>query len=212
MITVKPYFYIKRVLDFIFALILLIITSLIMFITAIAIKIEDPKGPVLFKQDRPGRHTKVFKVNKFRTMMVATKKNGVKLSDKERLTKIGVLLRKTSIDELPQLFNILKGEMSFIGPRPLLVKYIPFYTEDEMKRHNVLPGISGWAQVNGRNAIGWKDKFLYDIEYVENFSFKMDIKILFLTIYKIFKSSDIMVDALPDLDVERKKTYHLEEI
>ncbi len=209
---VKPYFYVKRVIDFLFALILLIITSPIMLIAAIAIKAEDPKGPVLFRQDRPGRYAKIFKVNKFRTMMVATEKNGVKLSDKDRLTKVGRLLRKTSVDELPQLFNILKGEMSFIGPRPLLVKYLPYYTEEEMKRHDVLPGISGWAQVNGRNAINWNEKFLYDIEYVENFSLIMDIKILFLTIYKIFKSSDIMVDALPDLDVERKEAYQMEEI
>ena len=185
---VKPYFYVKRVIDFLFALILLIITSPIMLIAAIAIKAEDPKGPVLFRQDRPGRYAKIFKVNKFRTMMVATEKNGVKLSDKDRLTKVGRLLRKTSVDELPQLFNILKGEMSFIGPRPLLVKYLPYYTEEEMKRHDVLPGISGWAQVNGRNAINWNEKFLYDIEYVENFSLIMDIKILFFTIYKIFKS------------------------
>ena len=209
---VKPYFYVKRVIDFLFALILLIITSPIMLIAAIAIKAEDPKGPVLFRQDRPGRYAKIFKVNKFRTMMVATEKNGVKLSDKDRLTKVGRLLRKTSVDELPQLFNILKGEMSFIGPRPLLVKYLPYYTEEEMKRHDVLPGISGWAQVNGRNAINWNEKFLYDIEYVENFSLIMDIKILLLKINKIYKSSDIMVDALPDLDVERKEAYQLEEI
>ncbi|MGF7184770.1 lipopolysaccharide/colanic/teichoic acid biosynthesis glycosyltransferase [Desulfitispora alkaliphila] len=200
---VKPYLYIKRILDFIFALALLIIASPVMVLAAVAIKVEDPKGPVLFRQERPGKDTRIFKVNKFRTMMVATEKKGKKLSDKERLTKTGKFLRKSSVDELPQLINILKGEMSFIGPRPLLVKYLPYYTDQEKRRHEVLPGISGWAQVNGRNTISWNDKFRYDIEYIEKVSLIFDIKILFLTIYKIFKSSNISVDALPDLDEER---------
>lgn len=205
---VKPYLYIKRVLDFIFALVLLIIASPIMVLAAIAIKVEDPKGPVLFRQERPGKDTRIFTVNKFRSMMVAIEKNGKKLSDKERLTKTGKFLRKSSVDELPQLLNILKGEMSFIGPRPLLVKYLPYYTDKEKKRHEVLPGMSGWAQVNGRNTISWNDKFRYDIEYVEKASLILDIKILFLTVYKVFKSSNISVDALPDLDEERSnKTF-----
>lgn len=204
MATKSPYMHVKRISDFVFALILLVITSPIMACAAIAIKVEDPKGPILFRQDRPGKHGQIFRVNKFRSMMVATVKNGRQLSDKERLTKTGKFLRKTSVDELPQLINILKGEMSFIGPRPLLVKYLPFYTNEEMKRHEVLPGISGWAQVNGRNTISWNDKFRYDIEYVNKVSLRLDVKILFLTIYKIIKRSNVTVDALPDLDVERK--------
>ena len=203
MYTIKPYLCLKRILDFVVALIIFAGTLPVMVVVAIAIKLEDPTGPVLFRQDRPGLYGKIFRLNKFRTMTVVTEKDGRRLSDKERLTRVGRFLRKTSIDELPQLINILKGEMSFIGPRPLLVKYLPFYTDEEKKRHEVLPGISGWAQVNGRNNISWDEKFKYDIEYVEQISLKMDVKILFLTIYKIFKRSDVSVDALPDLDVER---------
>ena len=200
------YLYVKRILDFISAFILLIVTLPIMILTAIAIKLEDPKGPILFRQNRPGKDAKIFKVNKFRTMIVDTEINGRKLSDKERLTKAGLILRKTSIDELPQLLNILRGEMSFIGPRPLLVKYLPYYTAGEMKRHDVLPGISGWAQVNGRNAISWEQKFKLDLEYVENISLIFDIKIMFLTVYRIFKGSDIGLNSLLDLDYERKQS------
>lgn len=200
------YLYVKRILDFISAFILLIITLPIMILAAIAIKLEDPKGPILFKQNRPGKDAKIFKVNKFRTMIVDTEINGRKLSDKERLTKTGLILRRTSIDELPQLLNILRGEMSFIGPRPLLVKYLPYYTAWEMKRHDVLPGISGWAQVNGRNAISWEQKFKLDLEYVENISLIFDMKIMFLTVYRIFRRSDIGLNSLLDLDYERKQS------
>ena len=189
MYTIKPYLCLKRILDFVVALIIFAGTLPVMVVVAIAIKLEDPTGPVLFRQDSTGLYGKIFRLNKFRTMTVVTEKDGRRLSDKERLTRVGKFLRKTSIDELPQLINILKGEMSFIGPRPLLVKYLPFYTDEEKKRHEVLPGISGWAQVNGRNNISWDEKFKYDIEYVEQISLKMDVKILFLTIYKIFKRS-----------------------
>lgn len=199
------YLHIKRFLDFIFAFILLIITLPVMILAAIAIKLEDPKGPVLFRQSRPGKDAEIFKVNKFRTMITDTGINGKKLSDKERLTRTGIILRKTSVDELPQLLNILRGEMSFIGPRPLLVKYLPYYTAKEMKRHDVLPGISGWAQVNGRNAISWEQRFELDLEYVRNVSLVFDIKIIFLTIYKIFKGSNIEVDSILDLDNEREQ-------
>ncbi|NMB34239.1 MAG: sugar transferase [Clostridium sp.] len=205
MLKGDTYLPVKRVLDFVFAFILLIITSPIMILASVAIKLADQKGPILFSQDRPGKNMEIFKVNKFRTMMVDTERDGRKLTDKERLTKVGLILRKTSIDELPQLLNILKGEMSFIGPRPLLVKYLPYYSEEEIRRHNVLPGISGWAQVNGRNAIGWEQKFKLDIEYVENISLFFDIKIIFLTVYKTFKRSNIEVDSIPDLDAERKQ-------
>ncbi|MGB9975793.1 sugar transferase [Thermovenabulum sp.] len=183
--------YIKRILDFIFAVILLIIASPIMLLAAIAIKIEDPKGPVLFTQKRPGKDAKIFTIYKFRTMKVETEKDGRKLTDFERMTKVGSFLRKASIDELPQLFNIIRGEMSFIGPRPLLVDYLKYYSKEQMRRHEVLPGISGWAQVNGRNAITWEEKFNYDIWYVDNLSFLVDLKILFMTIYNVLKREGI---------------------
>lgn len=183
--------YIKRILDFVFAVILLIITSPIMLLAAIAIKLEDPKGPVLFKQKRPGKNAKIFTVYKFRTMRVETEKDGKPLTDMERMTKVGSFLRKTSIDELPQLFNIIRGEMSFIGPRPLLVQYLEFYTPEQMRRHEVTPGISGWAQVNGRNAISWEEKFKLDIWYVDNQSFLVDFKILFMTIYNVLSRKGI---------------------
>ena len=162
-----------------------------MLLAAIAIKIEDPKGPVLFKQRRPGKDAKIFTVYKFRTMRVETERDGRPLSDMERITKVGAFLRKISIDELPQLFNIIRGEMSFIGPRPLLVEYLDYYTPEQMRRHEVMPGISGWAQVNGRNAISWEEKFKYDVWYVDNMSFLLDLKIVFLTIYNILKREGI---------------------
>lgn len=183
--------YIKRILDFIFAIILLIITSPIILISVIVIKLEDPKGPILFKQKRPGKNTKIFTVYKFRTMRVETERNGRLLSDMERMTKVGSFLRKTSIDELPQLFNIIKGEMSFIGPRPLLVQYLEHYNKEQMRRHEVTPGISGWAQVNGRNAISWEEKFKLDVWYVDNISFKLDFKILVMTILNVLKREGI---------------------
>ena len=183
--------YVKRIIDFILAIVLLIILSPIMIIAAIAIKIEDPKGPILFKQKRPGKDTKIFEVYKFRTMIVDTEQYGRKLSDMERITKVGSFLRKTSIDELPQLFNIIRGEMSFIGPRPLLVEYLKFYSPEQMRRHEVRPGISGWAQVNGRNAISWEEKFQYDIWYVDNQSFFLDLKIFLLTIYSVLNKKGI---------------------
>ena len=183
--------YVKRILDFVFAIILIIILSPIMVIAAIAIKIEDSNGPVLFKQKRLGKDAKIFTVYKFRTMKVETEKDGKPLTDMERMTKVGSILRKISIDELPQIFNIFRGEMSFIGPRPLLVQYLELYTPEQMRRHEVLPGISGWAQVNGRNAISWEEKFKLDVWYVDNQSFLIDLKILFMTIYNILKREGI---------------------
>jgi lipopolysaccharide/colanic/teichoic acid biosynthesis glycosyltransferase len=203
----KIYPYIKRILDFIFAIILLVITSPVMLLAAIAIKIEDPKGPVLFKQKRPGKNAKIFTVYKFRTMRVETEKDGRPLTDMERMTKVGSFLRKTSIDELPQLFNIIRGEMSFIGPRPLLIRYLPYYSEEEFKRHSVAPGISGWAQVNGRNLLDWNERLMLDVEYVEKMSLVFDLKILLLTILKVFKRENVVVldeNPLKDLDIERR--------
>lgn len=183
--------YIKRLLDFIFAIILLIILSPIMLIGAMAIKAEDPKDPVLFRQKRPGKAAKVFEIYKFRTMKVETERDGRKLSDMERMTKVGSVLRKTSIDELPQLFNIIKGEMSFIGPRPLLVEYLKYYSPKQMRRHEVTPGISGWAQVNGRNNTTWEERFKNDMWYVDNINFKLDFRIFFITIYNILSRKGI---------------------
>jgi undecaprenyl phosphate N,N'-diacetylbacillosamine 1-phosphate transferase len=147
--------------------------------------------PIIFTQERPGYKGKIFKIYKFRTMTNEKDKNGELLPDEKRLKGIGKVIRSLSLDELPQLFNVLKGDMSFIGPRPLLVEYLPLYNEEQKKRHDVLPGITGLAQVNGRNAISWKKKFEYDVEYVNNLSFLMDMKIIFLTIQKVIKRDGI---------------------
>lgn len=204
--------YIKRLLDFLFAILLLVIFSPVMLAAAIAIKIEDPCGPILFKQERAGKDNKIFTLYKFRTMIVKTEKNGVKLSDADRLLRVGNILRKLSIDELPQLLNIIKGEMSFIGPRPLPVIYLPYYTDEEIHRHNIRPGISGWAQVNGRNYLTWEEKFRYDLEYVNNVSFLFDVKIFLMTVKKVLTKSDIGVRGadFPDKslhEIRKPKNY-----
>lgn len=185
------YKYIKRGMDFTVALAALIVLSPLMLIAALLIKLNRD-GPVLFKQERPGLDGKIFKVYKFRTMSVRTHDEaGRELSDFERMSKIGNFLRKTSIDELPQFINILKGDMSFIGPRPLLTEYLELYTPEQMRRHEVRPGISGWAQVNGRNTITWEEKFALDVEYVENISFRMDVNIFVKTILNVLKQDGI---------------------
>ena len=178
-------------MDFVASLTVLIILSPLMALSAVLVKISDG-GSVLFKQRRPGKDGKIFTVYKFRTMSEKTEdENGRELSDVERMTKIGSFLRKTSLDELPQLFNVLKGDMSFIGPRPLLCEYLELYTPYQMRRHEVLPGISGLAQVNGRNAITWEKKFDYDVYYVDHMSFWLDLKIIFKTIKNTLKRADI---------------------
>ncbi len=188
------YKHIKRGMDFTVALIALLILSPLMLIVSILIKLNRD-GPVLFKQKRPGLNGKIFTVYKFRTMSVKTHdEKGRELSDFERMSKIGNLLRKTSVDELPQFINILKGDMSFIGPRPLLTEYLEFYTPEQMRRHEVRPGISGWAQVNGRNTITWEEKFRYDVEYVDKMSLKMDVYILIRTILNVLKQDGINSD------------------
>lgn len=204
----KPYLVVKRVLDLIFAVFFLIIFSPIMLIASIAIKM-DSQGPVLFKQQRPGKDCRIFTIYKFRTMQVETEKDGKVLSDFERMTKVGSFLRKTSIDELPQLINIIRGEMSFIGPRPLLVQYLELYSPEQMRRHEVRPGITGWAQVNGRNLISWEEKFKYDVWYVDNLSIILDIKIVFLTINNILKRKGInnsSSDTMPFFEGSNEKT------
>ena len=184
------YKYIKRILDIISSLLAIIILSPLLGVLTV-IGAFEMKGNPFFTQERPGKNEKIFKLVKFRTMTNAKDESGELLSDAERLTKYGKFLRNTSLDELPELFNILKGDMSVIGPRPLLVKYLPRYNEHQHRRHEVKPGLSGWAQVNGRNAISWEDKFNYDVEYVDNYSIVMDIKILFMTILNVLKREGI---------------------
>lgn len=189
------YRYIKRIMDFTVALLLLVILSPLMLLATVLIASKHD-GPVLFKQERPGKDGRIFTVYKFRTMSTRLyDKNGRELSDLERMTGVGKLLRKTSIDELPQLLNILKGEMSFIGPRPLLTEYFELYSPEQMRRHEVLPGISGWAQVNGRNTLTWEEKFAYDVYYVDHYSFKMDMKIFFKTIENVIRQDGINSDS-----------------
>ena len=188
------YKYIKRILDIISSLLAIIILSPLIAVTAVLVKTKLG-SPVLFKQERPGKDEKIFTLIKFRTMTDERDENGELLPDEVRLTKFGKFLRSTSIDELPELFNILKGDMSVIGPRPLLVQYLPFYTEEERHRHDVRPGLTGWAQVNGRNSLDWDHRFECDVEYVKNMSLLFDIKIMFSTILKVIGKSDVAEDT-----------------
>lgn len=184
--------FIKRLLDFVLSLIALIILSPVILIVAILVKIKLG-SPVLFKQERPGKNEKIFRMYKFRTMTDEKDEDGNLLPDDIRLTKFGKILRSTSLDELPELFNILKGDMSIVGPRPLLVNYLPYYTEREKHRHDVRPGLTGWAQINGRNTTLWDDRLEQDVYYVKHISFKIDIWIIIKTIQKVIKRSDILV-------------------
>jgi undecaprenyl phosphate N,N'-diacetylbacillosamine 1-phosphate transferase len=181
---------IKPVIDFLFSLIALILISPLILIVIVILFISNQGSP-FFIQERPGMHGKIFKLYKFRTMNNKHDEYGNLLSDVKRITSIGKILRKTSLDEIPQLFNVLKGNMSLVGPRPLLIEYLEFYTPEQRKRHNVKPGITGWAQVNGRNAIKWEEKFKFDIWYAENLSFILDLEIIFLTILKVVKKDNI---------------------
>lgn len=184
----------KPLLDRLGALILLILLSPIIFVTAFLILLTLGR-PILFSQQRPGYNGKIFAIYKFRSMSNAKDLNGEPLSDEQRLGKFGQFIRSTSLDELPQLWNVLKGDMSFIGPRPLLVEYLPLYTPTQVKRHDVKPGITGWAQVNGRNAISWEEKFRYDVDYVNQISLKMDLKIAYLTALRVIKKEGISQDG-----------------
>lgn len=183
----------KRILDFIASFIAIIVFSPIFLLVALLLLINN-KGSVFFFQKRPGKNEQIFKVVKFKTMTDKKDKNGNLLPDVDRLTKLGKFVRKTSLDELPQLINVLKGDMSLIGPRPLLPEYLDLYTPIQKRRHLVKPGITGWAQVNGRNAISWRKKFEYDTWYVENISFILDLKIIALTVLKVLKSEGINSD------------------
>lgn len=180
----------KILFDKILALFLIIIFSPIYIIVSLLILWRMGK-PILFRQKRPGKDEKIFGIYKFRTMTNDTDEDGNLLPDEQRLVGIGKFIRSTSLDELPQLFNVLKGEMSFVGPRPLLIEYLDLYNDEQKRRHDVKPGITGWAQVNGRNAISWEQKFEYDVWYVDNQSFWLDMKILWMTFLKVVKRSDI---------------------
>ena len=177
--------YIKRIIDFVFAFAALLILLPVIFLLWLGLTIANKGAGAFFTQERPGLHGKIFRIYKFKTMNDACDSDGNLLPDGERLTPIGKFIRKLSLDELPQLWNVLKGDMSLIGPRPLLPQYLALYSSEQARRHNVRPGITGWAQVNGRNAISWTQKFVLDCYYVDNISFTMDVKILFMTIKKV---------------------------
>lgn len=190
---------IKRFMDFFIAALSIIIFSPLLIILAILVRVKLG-GPVIFKQERPGLNGKVFKLYKFRTMTDAKDENGNLLDDEYRLTSFGKKLRSTSLDELPELYNILKGDMSIVGPRPLLVKYLPLYSDEQKRRHDVRPGLTGLAQVSGRNAITWTEKFNKDIEYVDKVSFGLDVSIFFKTIYCVLKREGINSDSAATME------------
>lgn len=187
--------YFKRILDFLIALCAILALSPVLLVIIVFLHFANKGAGVFFTQERPGKDAKIFKVVKFKTMTDERDDNGNLLPDAQRLTKVGRVVRSLSIDELPQLINVLKGDMSFVGPRPLLVKYLPLYTEEQMRRHEVRPGITGWAQINGRNNITHTKKIEYDVWYVDHISFILDLKILFLTVKKVFVREGISTEG-----------------
>lgn len=186
--------YVKRFLDIILAIIAIVITLPIFLLTGILVLIFLGK-PAIFRQKRPGKDEKIFTMYKFRTMTKGKNRNGEMLPDELRLTKFGKFLRKTSLDEIPEFINILKGDMSFVGPRPLLIEYLPYYTKEEHHRHDVRPGLTGWAQANGRNLVNWNERFKLDLEYVNNISFLLDLKTIIKTVEIVFKREGIKQDG-----------------
>lgn len=192
-------YFLKRPIDVLLSLLAMIVLSPILLIVAMLVRVKLG-GPVIFKQKRPGQHEKIFTLYKFRSMTDKRNKNGELLSDKIRLTKFGKMLRSTSLDELPELFNIISGDMSIVGPRPLLIQYLPRYNEFQKRRHEVRPGLSGLAQVNGRNAISWEQKFNFDIQYIDSICFTEDMKIIFLTIKKVFVRDGIHSDTAATME------------
>lgn len=191
--------HIKRLLDVVLSGGALIVLSPVLLVTAILVRIKLG-SPVIFKQERPGKDEKIFKLYKFRSMTDGRDENGNLLPDEVRLTKFGKLLRSTSLDELPELWNILKGDMSIVGPRPLLVKYLPLYNEEQKRRHDVRPGLTGWAQANGRNAISWEEKFRLDVEYVDHISFALDVKTIFLTVKNVLRREGISSETAATME------------
>ena len=211
----KNYYPVKSIIEWVFAGILFLLVLPILFILGILIKLEDPTGPIFFIQERVGKDNEIFNMYKLRSMKNPTTIVNKELSYDERMLKIGQFIRKLSLDELPQLINILKGDMSFIGPRPLLVYYLPCYNEKELHRHDVKPGISGWAQVNGRNNLSWEERFALDVEYVEKCSFLFDVKIVLITIKKVLMKADIVekeVDYIVAFDEYRKAQWEQEKV
>lgn len=199
--------FLKRFIDILVSGVGIILLSPLLLILWILVRVKLGK-PALFTQERPGKDEKIFKLYKFRSMTDERDEKGELLPDEVRLTRFGKLLRSTSLDELPELFNILKGDMSLIGPRPLLVRYLPYYTQEERHRHDVRPGLTGLAQVNGRNALGWEDRFSYDLTYVNHLTFLMDLKIIGMTIGKVVKRSGTLSGAdqtVADFDVYRRE-------
>ncbi len=197
---------IKRLFDIVISLCSIVILSPVYLLLAVLVRVKLG-SPVIFKQERPGKDEKIFHLYKFRSMNDARNEKGELLPDEARLTSFGKKLRSTSLDELPELVNILRGDMSLIGPRPLLVRYLPWYTEEERRRHDVRPGLTGLAQVNGRNALGWEERFAYDLEYVDRLSFGMDLKIIGMTVGKVLRHSDTLSGAdqvVADFDVYRR--------
>jgi lipopolysaccharide/colanic/teichoic acid biosynthesis glycosyltransferase len=190
----------KRVLDFLIALCAFSVSLIILIPVALFLHFANKGAGVFFLQPRPGRNGKIFKVIKFKTMTDERDAEGNLLPDEVRLTKVGRFVRSTSIDELPQLWNVIKGDMSLIGPRPLLVQYLPLYSPEQARRHEVRPGITGWAQVNGRNSISWKQKFEYDVWYVDHLSFGLDVKIILLTIKKVFVREGISHEGMATME------------
>lgn len=184
----------KRVLDFLFSFCLLLVVFPVMLIVALLIRIKLG-APVIFQQVRPGLHGKPFRMVKFRTMLDAVDEDGNVLPDTDRLTSFGKFLRSTSLDELPELWNVLRGDMSLVGPRPLLMEYLPLYTPEQFRRHEVRPGVTGWAQINGRNALSWPEKFKLDVWYVDNQSFWLDMKIIFRTVKKVIIRDGISAEG-----------------
>lgn len=193
--------YFKRFLDFVLSLAGLIVISPIFIVVWIWLTIANEGAGAFFFQERPGRDEKIFRVIKFKSMNDQKGADGKLLPDKDRLTKVGAFVRKTSLDEIPQLINVLKGDMSLVGPRPLLVQYLPLYNSEQARRHHVRPGITGWAQVNGRNAISWIQKFEYDTWYVDHLNFLLDVKIIFMTIRKVFIKEGISQDGEATMEV-----------
>lgn len=191
----------KRPIGFLGALVALILLSPIFIATIIILHFANKGAGAFFYQQRPGKDGKIFKVVKFKTMTDERDRDGNLLPDDKRLTKVGKFVRSTSLDEIPQLINVIKGDMSLVGPRPLLVQYLPLYSKEQARRHEVRPGITGWAQVNGRNAISWKQKFEYDVWYVDNMSFWLDVKILFLTVKKVFVREGISSQTSVTMEV-----------
>lgn len=195
--------FIKRTLDFVLSLMAIIILSPIIIVTAILVRVKLG-SPIIFNQPRPGKNEKIFNMYKFRTMTNETDENGNLLPDEQRLTKFGHMLRSLSLDELPELFNILKGDMSIIGPRPLLISYLPYYSDGERKRHNVRPGLTGLAQINGRNFLMWDDRLAFDVKYVNKITFLGDLDILIKTIGKVIKRADVAEKRIVPLDKYRE--------